>query len=423
MADRAAPAGSLDDLLAARARADPGMVADPYPALARLRTEDPIHWRPTADGGGVWILTGYAAIAALLRDPRLSSDWPHSARMVQGIATAPEPLRTTLAALTRFDALQMLNTDPPAHTRLRALAAKVFTPRLVARMRGQIQRLVDDLLDGVQGAGTMDVIRDVAERMPVAVIVALLGLPAADIPLFRRWGMVFAAYTDAPRDPAAIAGRQTSIGELQRYVHEASTWRRAHPDDGLLSAFVHVAEGGDTLSEEEIAAMIDLLIFAGHETTINLIGNGMDALLRHPEQRALLDRQPALIESAVEEVLRYESPVQRTPGRVATEEIPLDGKRILAGQSLSFLLGAANRDPAQFARPDELDIARAPNRHLAFGLGPHFCLGAALARLEGQVAIGTMLRRFPAMAVATDTPDWRANMTFRGLERLPVTLA
>ena len=384
---------------------DPAFNADPYPTYHRLRAEDPVHRTPM----GFWILTRYDDVATVLRDARF------------GRKGFDELIRDRFGENT-FDQA-MLFRDPPDHTRLRALVNKAFTPRVIEEMRAKIQKTVDRLLDGVRDARAMDVIADLAYPLPVSVISEMLGVPAEDRDLFRGWSADIARSLDAivlPTEPEVVERGNAARHALSSYFRALIAERRRRPQRDLLSDLIAAGEQGDKLSEEELMATILLLFVAGHETTVNLIGNGTLALLRNPNQLEALRRSPALIGGAIEELLRYDAPVQRT-GRMPNTDVELGGKRIAKGDLVLSLIGAANRDPAHFAEPDRLDLARADNRHLAFGWGIHFCLGAPLARAEAQAAIGTIARRMPALALATPTPDWREASALRGLKTLPVT--
>ena len=385
---------------------DPEFLDDPYPTYHLLRTEDPVHRSPL----GFWVLTRYDDVVAALRDPRL----------------VKEPIAAFVAA--RFGApipalgLSMLDRDPPDHTRLRSLVSKAFTPRVIEKLRPHIQKIVDDLLDRVEGQGSMDLIDQFAYPLPVTVICGMLGVPVADHERFRQWGLDLARSLDTIMlPPDSEVGRRgvASRRALAEYFRGLIAERRAAPRDDLLSGLIAAEEAGDTLTEEELLATSILLLVAGHETTVNLIGNGTLALLRHPEQLRLLRGQPELIVSAVEELLRYDGPVQRT-ARIPSADVTFGGRTIGKGEMVMPFIGAADRDPAQFPNPDRLDITRGDNRHIAFGLGIHFCLGAPLARVEGQIAISTLVRRFPNLALATDTPEHRQSLTLRGLKSLPV---
>ena len=385
---------------------DPEFVADPYPTYHRLRAEDPVHHSPL----GFWVLTRYEDVVAALRDPRL----------------VKEPIAAFVAA--RFGAampamgLSMLDRDPPDHTRLRGLVNKAFTPRVVEALRPHIQKIVDGLLARVEGAGTMDLIEEFAYPLPVTVICQMLGVPVEDRERFKQWGLDIARGLDAillPPDSDVARRSVAARHALADYFRGLIAERRAAPRGDMLSDLIAAEEAGDKLREDELLATCILLLVAGHETTVNLIGNGTLALLRHPEQLRRLRENPGLIASAVEELLRYDGPVQRT-ARIPSADVTFDGLTIGKGEMVMPFIGAADRDPAQFPDPDRLDITRTDNRHIAFGWGIHFCLGAPLARVEGQIAIGTLVQRLPKLALATDRPEYRQSLTLRGLTTLPV---
>jgi cytochrome P450 len=316
----------------------------------------------------------------------------------------------------------MLSSDPPEHTRLRNLVSKAFTFKAVESLRPRIQQVVDELLDAVEGKDQMDVIWDLGYPLPVIVIAEMLGVPAAQRDTFKRWSDDIVATLGGPMVTADVQERgRTAAIEMADYFRVVIAERRKHPQEDLLSALVAAEERGDVLSEEELLATCILLLAAGNETTTNLIGNGTLALLRNPDQLRLLREQPEWIESAVEELLRYDGPVQGT-ARVALEDIEIGGTLIKQGQIAMCMLAAANRDPAQFARPEVLDVTRQENRHIAFGFGIHFCLGAPLARAEGQIAFSTLLRRFPKIMLADEEPPYTGTFILRGLKSLPIAL-
>ena len=377
---------------------------NPYPVYQYLLAQAPVQWN---DVLGAWTLARYADVVNTLTDARFSADRRRPA--LDGEQLEAQAARS------------MLVSDPPDHTRLRALVQKAFTPRMVEQLRPRIIAVVGELLDRMaEQSGTVDVIGALAYPLPVVVIAELLGVPPEDRVKFHEWSGVVAASLD-PLVPETVASRVAGAREaLQAYLRGIIAERRAEPRADLISALVAVEEQGDVLSEPELVVMCMLLLIAGHETTVNLIGNGMLALLRHPEALAGLREDPALITSAVEELLRFDSPVQLT-ARVATEQLEIDGHAISQGDWVLALLGAANHDPAQFADPETLDLTRSPNNHVAFGRGIHFCLGAPLARMEGQIAIGALVRRFPNLALAGE-PVRRDQITLRGLSSLPVTL-
>ena len=387
---------------------DPDFVADPYPMYHRLRAEDPVHRSPL----GFWVLTRYPDVMASLRDPRLIKE-PIAAFVAARFGMAVPPGL----------GLSMLDRDPPDHTRLRSLVSKAFTPRALERLRPGIQQTVDGLLDQVSGRGAMDLIEEFAYPLPVRVICEMLGVPVKDHERFKAWGLDIARGLDAIMlPPDSEVGRRSVSGRraLAEYFRELIAERRAAPRDDMLTALIAAEEAGDKLSEEELLATCILLLVAGHETTVNLIGNGTLALLRHPAELRKLREHPGLIGSAVEELLRFDGPVQRT-ARIPSEDVTIGGHTIGKGEMVMPFLGAADRDPAQFPDPDRLDITRADNRHIAFGMGIHFCLGAPLARMEGQIAINTLLARLPKLALATDRPAFRQSLTLRGLASLPVS--
>jgi cytochrome P450 len=386
---------------------DPGFVADPYPTYHRLRAEDPVHHSPL----GFWVLTRYDDVVAVLRDARFIKE-PIAAFVAARFGVAVPPGL----------GLSMLDRDPPDHTRLRGLVNKAFTPRVVEALRPQVQRIVDDLLDRGADAGTMDLIEDFAYPLPVTVICRMLGVPVADHERFKGWGLDIARGLDAILLPpeSDVARRSAAARHaLADYFRELIAERRGTPREDLLSGLIAAEEAGDTLGEDELLATCILLLVAGHETTVNLIGNGTLALLRHPAELRRLRETPGLIGSAIEELLRYDGPVQRT-ARIPSADVTIRGRKIAKGEMVMPFIGAADRDPAQFPDPDRLDLARADNRHIAFGWGIHFCLGAPLARVEGQIAIETLVRRMPKLALATDEPQFRQSLTLRGLEHLPV---
>jgi len=386
---------------------DPEFLADPYPTYHRLRAEDPVHQSPL----GFWVLTRYDDVSAVLRDPRFIK----------------EPLAALVAA--RFGAevprgvgLSMLDRDPPDHTRLRGLVIKAFTPRVVDGLRSRIQQIVDELITRVQAAGSMDVIEEFAYPIPVNVICEMLGVPLADHERFKGWSLDIARGLDSiwlPPDSEVPRRSAASRHAINDYFRGLIAQRRASPRGDLLSALIAAEEAGDKLNEEELLATCILLLIAGHETTVNLIGNGVLALLRNPGELERLRATPGLITNAVEELLRYDGPVQRT-ARVASAPATIGGRTIAKGEMVMPFIGAADRDPSQFPDPDRLDLTRADNRHIAFGWGIHFCLGAPLARVEGQIAIDALVRRLPRLELMTDAPEYRQSLTLRGLKTLPV---
>jgi pimeloyl-[acyl-carrier protein] synthase len=385
---------------------DPEFLANPYPLYHRLRAEDPVHHSPL----GFWVLSRYDDVVLSLRDPRFAKE-AIAAFVAARFGIAPVGI-----------GLSMLDRDPPDHTRLRGLVSKAFTPRVVERLRPQIQQIIDGLLDRVEGAHSMDLIEAFAYPLPVIVICQMLGVPVEHRERFKQWGLDIARGLDGillPPDSEVLRRSSAARHALSEYFRELIAERRASPREDMLSALIAAEEAGDKLSEEELLATCILLLVAGHETTVNLIGNGTLALLRHPDQLRRLRENPELIGSAVEELLRYDGPVQRT-ARIPSEDVTIGGRTIAKGEMVMPFIGAADRDPAQFPDPDRLDIARPDNRHIAFGWGIHFCLGAPLARVEGQLAINTLVQRLPKLALATDKPEYRQSLTLRGLTALPI---
>lgn len=382
----------------------PEVRRDPYPLYRQLRSSEPVQWNEFVQ---IWTLTRYADVTAVLRDNRLSADRTRSERF-----TRP-PGREIYQS--------MLTLDPPDHTRLRTLVNKAFTPGTVERLRPRIQALVDEILDVAAERGGLEVITQLAYPLPVTVIAEMLGVPAEDHEVFRGWSATLAANLDPIRAGELREEAFEARDALAEYLSGVVELRRKRPGDDLISALLAVEERGDVLSHRELLVMCNLLLIAGHETTVNLIGNGLRALLTHPDQLRRLREEPGLIETAVEELLRFDGPVQLT-GRVVTEDAVVAGVEMRPGQFVMVLLGAANRDPEQFPDPDRLDLGRQPNQHLGFGRGIHFCLGAPLARLEGQVALSSLVRRFPALRLDGE-PVQRDTVTLRGLESLPVAVA
>jgi len=389
----------------------PAFLADPYPTYHMMRSTRPVHHNAK---DGKWYLTRHADVAAALRNPQISS-----AGVGQLSQRFPQP-----GLQKAFDSMSqsMIHCDPPAHTRLRGLVSKAFTPHAVEAMAGRIQGLVDDLLDQAARRGRMDIISDLAQPLPITVIDAMLGVPVEDQHRFRTWSDEMAR-TAGASSPEVFASAGRARAELAEYLGQLVAERRKEPREDLLTALVQASEQGDRLSDAELYSNATLLLVAGHETTTNLIGNGIWSLLRHPDQLQKLLENPSLLESAIEECLRYESPVQFpiTP-RVALHELQIGEVTVPKGSFLALLLGAANRDPAVFPHPDRFDVTRSPNHHLAFGAGPHFCLGAPLARLEARIAIRTLLQRFPRMGLADSAIEFKGYAHLRALKSLPVVL-
>ena len=383
---------------------------DPWPTYDRLRTEAPV-WR---NPEGVWVLTRHADCESVLRDPRFSSNDKHAIPprvFVEGDARA---------LLDAEDQRTLLFMDPPDHTRLRKLVSKGFTPRTVERLRPRIQELVDGILDDAADAGGLDVVADLGFELPVTVICEMLGVPLADRDQFSGWSSDAARLLDNDIDGDLLQQGLLAAFNFVQYFQELFAERRQYPTDDLVSALIAVEEEGDRLSEEELTSIVMLLFIAGHETTMNLIGNGTYALLRAPDQLARWRSDPSFDVSGVEELLRFEGPVHVT-ARIATDDIDVNGHSFAKGNTLITLVSAANRDPARFSDPAHLDIGRGDNHHLTFSMGLHYCLGAALARLEGQIAVGSLVRRFPDLEL-TSPPVYRDHFVLRGLTSLDVSV-
>jgi len=388
---------------------DPEVLADPYPLFHQLRTEDPVHWDPFLHA---WVVTRYKDVVTVLHD--------YSAERTPTPEQLAEMGLASLNPIAEIMVKQMLFLDPPAHARLRGLASQAFTPQRVEVLRSHIREITDRLLDKVQAKGHMDVIADLAEPLPCIVTAEMLGVPVDDYQQLKAWSQDFAEMLgnfqhNAERAPRILA----SVLEMADYFRSAMREQRLDPRDGLVSSLMNAEIQGDRLSEEEVIANCIVTMVGGQETTTNLIGNGVLALLRNPDQLETLRCNFSLIPSAVEELLRYESPSQHT-ARLAPEDTILGGRQIRKRQAVIAVMAAGNRDPERFPDPDRLDITRADNRHLAFGWAAHFCFGAALARIEGQVAFELMLRRLPHWVLEPTRLVWRSNLGLRGLTSLPL---
>ncbi|MCH8849437.1 MAG: cytochrome P450 [Chloroflexi bacterium] len=393
----------------------PEAVANPYPMFKQLREQNPIQRMEVLDG---WVLTRYDDVVRVLKDSRFSADRRNARTPLMAEALKAQEEMGPVA-----NTQTMLSADPPEHTRLRGLVSKAFTPKVVDNMRVHIQDIVAGLLDEVQAKGSMDLIEDLAYPLPVIVIAEMLGVPPEERDTFKRWSDDLVANMGAPGmtpDPELMKRAQTSSNEMADYFRERIAERRKAPKEDLLSALIAAEERGEVLSEDEVLATCVLLLAAGNETTTNLIGNGMLALLRHPEQFQKLRDDASLTDTAVEELLRYDGPVQAT-ARVANEDVDVGGQQVEKGQMVMCVIAAANRDPAHFDDPETLDIARKDNKHIAFGFGIHFCIGAPLARIEGQAAISALMRRMPNLRLENDEPAWNGNFILRGLRSLPVS--
>ena len=399
--------------------ASPQVQANPHPWLARLRDAGPIHRHVEQDGGVNWILTRHVDCAAVLRDPSWSAaKFPES--VLVGVAADP---KAPFSVVARTALHMMLLKDGADHARLRTLVNKAFTPRVVAELRPRVQAIADELLDAAAGRGELDAIEDLGMPLPIIVIAELFGIPLERRADLKRWSDAIATFLDGTIRAGWLSHAATACLEMREYLDGVIADRRARPRTDLLSRLIAATEVGDRLSDDELFSTVVLVLGAGHETTTNLIGNGLYTLLRHPGELAKLAARPELIGPAIEELLRFEPPVtvtsRRTAGGAARDFL---GERIEPGEEVSVMLAAANRDPAVWAHPDRLDLARGDARHLAFGFGAHFCLGAALARLEGQIAIGSAVSRFPHMKLVDESPEWKPGIVLRGLQSLLIRL-
>jgi len=389
---------------------DPEVLANPYPLYHKLRKDDPVHWDSFLHA---WVVTRYVDVVHVL--------YHFSANRTP----TPEQLSTmglsALSPIAQVMVRQMLFMDPPDHTRLRTLASAAFTPRRVELLRSHIQEIMDGLLDAVISKGRMDVIADFASPAPAIVTAEMLGVPVADQEQLKDWSADFAEMLgNFQHNPDRFPRVLRSVESMCSYFRSAMREQQVHPREGLVHAMMAAEVEGAKLTEDEIIANLIVTMVGGQETTTNLIGNGVLTLLRNPAEMERLRKDSSLIPSAVEELLRYESPSQHT-ARLAPADVEMGGKQIRKRQAVIAVMGAANRDPERFGEPDRLDIGRQDNRHLAFGWAAHFCFGAALARLEGQIAFETLLRRLPKLALDTTTPlEWRHNLGLRGLTALPV---
>ena len=392
---------------------------DPYPNYAWLREQEPV--RQVLEGKGLYglLVTRYEDVRMLLTDPRMSKD-PRNAPLDWQEAGKGRPLEDRTGLGTH-----LLTTDAPEHTRLRRLVSTAFTAHRVEGLRGQVQRITDGLLDEIVPTGRVDLVTEFAFPLAITVICELLGVPAADQDVFRQWTRDFRRWTNSTGSAQADSPNARPVGlrDLLGYLTELVAKRRDDPADGLVDALIAARDADDRLNETELLSMCSLLLVGGFETTVNLIGNGTLALLRHPGQLALLRRQLHLVDSALEEMLRYDGSFETATWRFPLEPIEVAGTRIEKGHPVLLSLASANRDPAKFTEPDDFDVARSDNGHVAFGRGMHFCLGAPLARLEGRIAFDGLLRRLPGLTLAVPPEQlrWQRSLTIRGLESLPVT--
>jgi pimeloyl-[acyl-carrier protein] synthase len=382
----------------------PDALANPYPAYHAMRERG----RVQRTSSGHWFVTGYEEVSRLLTDQRFGEAAGRGGRIRLSRTTREGPHQL----LGRVDT--MLSVDPPEHTRLRRLVSKAFTPRSMQKMRPHIQKIMDELLDGVAGRAEFDLVSEVSWPLPIIVIAEMLGIPREDRERFKRWSDAMVATLGG--DYSSLDEARRSNEELVEYVSGVIAQRRKEPRDDLISRLVAAEESGQKLTEDEMLGTIALLLVAGNETTTHLISNGMLLLLHHPDEVARLRADTSLLPSAVDEMLRCTGPVHTTR-RTARTDVDLDGNEIRRGEVVIGVLAAANRDPQKYADPDRFDVGRNPTDHVAFGDGIHFCLGASLARLEAEVAVGTLLQRFPALRLVEE-PEWGGNFAIRGVTSL-----
>jgi hypothetical protein len=393
------------------------VIQDPYPTYARMHEEGPLHYVDVGNKWAVWSIFSHAECSAIAKDPRLSAK-----RAKQMLLPLPLSRQAEFSELARMFSLWLIFMDPPEHTRLRKLLNKGFLAAALEGLRPQVEAIVDQMLKPLQHGSEVDLMREFANPLPVRIILEMLGIPQELRDTFVEWSRAIAAFRGNPnRTVEEAKAAQDALVELTEFFRKTVAERRRNKGNDLISLLIDIEEEGEVLTEEELYAQCIALLFAGHETTRNLIGNGMYTLLQHPEETAELREKPEMIRQAVEEILRYESPVQFT-ARVLKEDIEVCGQRIPKKWTILCMLGAANRDPKKFQEPNRLNLKRLNNEHLAFSAGPHFCIGAQLARLEGQVALLNLAQRFPKMKLTGPKPEWASTFGLRGLKSLPVVL-
>jgi cytochrome P450 len=388
---------------------------EPHPLYHMLRYSEPVHWSSVLNA---WVLTRYDDVMAAFKDPRLSN----AMRRAVGTAQLSPELRKKMEPIDRFLLLWVLNLDDPEHHKLRVLLSKAFTPAVMDAMRPRIAATANELLDRVQNKKEMDFVEQYAHPLPVRVIGDMFGMPEDSRDALNRWSQHISTFFEVgPARVEALENMTQAVGEMTDYLREVVNNDRKKPQNNVLGSLIRAEEAGNVLNEDQLLATCVMLLFAGHDSTVNLLGSGMYSLLNNRNQLELLKANPALIKTAVDEFLRYESPVMRHD-RVAREDIELHGRLIRAGQRVILGLGAANRDPARYTNPDVLDITRKGNRHTTFGNGAHACLGAALACTQVEIAINLVLERFPDVRLGSGVPRWREHFNFRGLRNLQVLL-
>lgn len=393
------------------------VLQDPYPTYARLHEEGPLHYLDVGGKWAVWSVFSHAECSSIAKDPRCSAK-----RAQQMLLPLPLSRQSEFSELARMLSLWLIFMDPPEHTRLRKLLNKGFSPSVVDSLRPQVEDIVERMLKPLERGSEVELMRQFANPLPVRIILEMLGIPQELHATFVDWSRAIAVFRGSPdRTVEHARAAQDALIALTDFFRKTVAERRRNKGNDLISLLIDIEEEGEVLTEEELYAQCTALLFAGHETTRNLIGNGMYTLLRHPREAAELRDNPEMIRSAVEELLRYESPVQFT-ARVLKEDIEICGQYIPKKWTILCMLGAANRDPKQFEEPNQLNLKRLNNQHLAFSAGPHFCIGSQLARLEAQVALSNLLRRFPEMKLIGPRPEWASTFGLRGLKGLPVTL-
>jgi len=391
---------------------DNAFTSNPYPAYKMLREAEGPCWLAHSQSNsklpGMWLVSRYDDVAAVIRESASLSKQLTRVRTPESIT----PMDTTI-----------LNQDPPEHTRLRGLVQQAFTPEHIRKLSPRIEHMVDTLLSRLLVAGGGDIVEDLAVPLPMMVIADFIGLPFEDHLMFRRWAEhVLRGYDSGVRNTDGYLGYKNAVAEMEDYFNQLIESRRRQPTGDLISSIIEARDKHDRLSGDELLSMAMLLLVSAHETTTNMLSSGMLALLQNPEQFRLLQSHPEHLPSAIEEMLRFESPIQRATFRITTRPCEFAGRQFQPGEQITAILGAANRDPSQFPDPDRFDITRTPNRHLAFGMGIHICLGAFLARTEARIAFGEISRRMPGIRLASQQPVWNNKKLFRGLHSLPVTL-
>ena len=396
---------------------DDDILQDPYPTYARLHEEGPIHYLDVGSKWAVWSVIGHAECSSVAKDPRLSAK-----RAQQMLLPLPLSRQAEFSELARMFSLWLIFMDPPEHTRLRKLLNKGFSPAAIEALRPQVEAIVDRMLSPLQPGYEVELMGEFANPMPVRIISEMLGIPQELNDTFVNWSRAIAVFRGSPdRTVEQAQAAQDALIALTDFFRKTVEERKRNKGNDLISLLIDIEEEGEVLTEEELYAQCIALLFAGHETTRSLIGNGMYTLLQHPEDTAELRENPDMIRPAVEELLRYESPVQFT-ARVLKEDIEICGQHIPRKWTVLCMLGAANRDPKRFKDPNQLDLKRLNNQHLAFSAGPHACIGGQLARLEGQVAILNLVQRFPKMKLTGPRPEWASTFGLRGLKDLKVIL-